>query len=111
MSRPTDPDRVAMAPLLDDDAAKFITNELRIRWRYARAIADNGESGDQRIIIMVAPAISNEPTECVWLETNGDPSYLGTLDGIRFTPVNETFANDWPWVDEALYVEGITVVL
>lgn len=59
----------------------FITNEVAVDERFARKLADNGEMGDQRASLWIAPKINErKPAAVLYLITNGDPVYIGVLN-------------------------------
>jgi len=76
--------------------------------RYAREIADNGEGADARQRLMIAPGARPEPPcEYVYIETNGDPVYVGWIapekpNQLNLDPEAESWLAGLGWVCDAL---------
>lgn len=85
----------------------------RVYAGFAVEWGDNGETGDAKVRLMVAPVVDKMADLAVYLETNGDPVMVGMVDrcGILLWDDVGEWADhpDYAWVWEALDGEGIEV--
>jgi len=69
---------------MERGATTWITNDLQVWDRYRIEIADNGEPADACVVLCMAPGVKGDwqgdGIEWAYLETNGDPVLLGTVE-------------------------------
>lgn len=93
--------------MIRTEVTKYIANNTKVWCRYAIEIGDNGESGDARVSLHIAPEVGGNEVEWLYLETNGDPVPVGWLDGdeVEFCDDSANWLDQEPWVQEAIDVE------
>lgn len=68
----------------------YITNETAVDGNTITEITDNNETGDQKCTLNVANNAENDGSRIVFINTNGDPIYVGSLgDGFWFDVTND----------------------
>jgi hypothetical protein len=82
---------------------KHVTNDVAVWDAYRLEIADNGETGDHRQVLCVAPR-TDATEEILYIHTNGDPVYVGWIQDGAFAQAEgvDEWLGDAEWLYNVL---------
>ena len=87
---------------------KFVSVNTEVYSGYAKKLGDNNCVGDDRMMLMLAPAIGGYD-EVLYCETNGDPVFVGWLEDGEFEPSGNwrqiCEQDDFAWAQHILAAE------